>query len=375
MSVRTACPLCNAWNYAEKEDLTDRVACSRCGESFAATRWEPATDADEAAAMAQPAAAPKPMIWRMLPPFVALCCMLVAAWLTFRPEPTQPPPPPRAAAVQPAAALAGLRHLPDGVGIVFAIQPAAMLEMTGTQPRELLDLTGDPGGLFAALDRAGVKPGDIEQIVGGISLARDRLVPGLTIYLRLRSEPRDPDAFLTALRAVRRQTKAKVIYTTSISGMLLKPLGGGAYLLGLGEDDLSIETPRPNLDHLADDIRQSLSERLSPAAFAWVIAGSRDWSTASPILQLPGGEELAARLAQGRSAAAGFSCEPSTTLKLTLSLRDAAAAEAVAGWLKERLPPKAVVEIVGSELQATSDANFETVGRLIREARQALLSR
>src|SRR4051812_39985212 len=111
MSVRTACPFCNAWTVLP-DPTSERLVCLRCGESFIPGAWEATTDATRTESAAFVSSYPKrALIVSTLAALLAVAAALAVykPWQTLL-KPT--PEPERVAAVHPPLSLTGLRYLP-----------------------------------------------------------------------------------------------------------------------------------------------------------------------------------------------------------------------------------------------------------------------
>jgi len=358
---RTTCPFCNA--AVIETSALPRVLCPRCGEAFAPSAWNETADL----APSVPAAVASKFPHKAFAISLVISLAAVAAALAWF-QPWQTPTPAVTATTEvatiPAAALNGLSHLPSGVNIVVAIQPAAMLRFhDGPQDsRDIYNSFGLPAALVGTLLNAGIEPRQVEQIVAGITFAPDRLIPGLTVVLKLRS-PVNEDMLLQALQAERKPLAGRPVYVSKSTNLLAAKLDDRTWLLGLTDTDLT-HKPQTGLDHLPAVVQTGI-RGLDPASYAWAVTDQRDWSAASPIFKVEAGKAIAAKLAKVRGASAAFSFDRGPLTKVVLEFADPTTAKAVNESLKNQLPADAVRSVKESAVQVeVRQAPEESIRRI-----------
>lgn len=390
MSIRVSCPFCNSSAVLPARPPTGRTACPRCGEVFPVTAAE---EVDEPPTPAGPAAAPPsgplPAARSLLVSLLLAAAVLGAGLYFYRPfGSSQPPPPPPADAhppgTVPPAALAGLRYLPAGVNVAFAVQPAPLLvyaDRTNADPTVLLAAPGVPVTFTAALDRLGLPLDRIDHVAGGLSVADDNL-PGLTLVLRLRQPVADEAAFLRALRAEKKPKAGRVTYAVTLANLPLTmtQVDDRTYLFGLTDRDLSAADHPPEAPALPAELRAALATRLSPASFAWAATDAERWADKKLVGAVlkgyvrgakdPKVKDRLTKLTLGRQTVVGVSLEPNPQLRIAVRTADAESATALRAYFAEKLAgEKAVVggegEWADADVAIDPKAGADTVRKLL----------
>src|SRR5947209_5152810 len=187
MRIRVSCPHCNSSVVLPERPATGRAACPRCGEMFPVRDVEEV--ADEASGGREPPVSslqqgaharrsPLPT-GRALLASVAVAAVVLGGGLYYFRGPAKPqaaqqsddrPP-----GVVPPAAVAGLRYLPAGTNIAFALQPAPLVayaEKTNADPKALLTAAGVPAEVTSTRDRPGLPLTTTDQVAGGAPFRR-----------------------------------------------------------------------------------------------------------------------------------------------------------------------------------------------------------
>jgi len=344
MIVRLSCPFCNTGFDREAVHADTRVACPRCGESFA-VKGDPGalpgfSENGTAPSSAMDTQVPSAKLLRPVAVFAVLSAVAVAGiglYLVFNkdshPQPVDPPP--KQAATMPPAAIGGLAYLPADTSVAFAVQPrpiATYAERTKTDPKELLLQVGVPPRLFAVFDQAGIKLEQIDHIVGGLILASDNPIPRMVFSITLVSPLADDDAFLKVLKAQKFTTaKGATRWKADLGGFpaeMVKPSDRG-YVLATDGKDLDGSLGGRGSGHLSMGLRLSM-EKLSPASVVWLATESARWDDKPAVkfvATLMSQPDLPARLANVRAVAIGISLEPDPKQAGWLRAPDAAASK------------------------------------------------
>ncbi len=363
MSVRTACPFCNSQVIEPAE--VPRVVCPRCGESFEPAAWEPTA---ETLPTASATSSPFPV--RALYVYLSLTMSLVAVICAigyYKPWVTTPAPVAPltgAASTIPPTALSGLRYIPASANVVVALQPAAMVAFHPTAQFRTLGL---PEGMIAVLEKTGLTPEKIEQIVAGLSFAIDKPIPALTVVLKLR-QPVDEEKMLDALRAEKKPIAGRPVYTTKMSMLLATKIDDRTWLFGFDDKDFALaDQPAVSPAHFADSVNTAIRE-LEPSSYAWLVTErSRKWSESSPLLQAA--KPLAAKLSQVQQASASLSFDREPLTRVSLLLIDAATAREVEKYLKQHLPDATVTvtdNSIAGEIKQQPAVLFDLVRGLMK---------
>ncbi|HET6573914.1 MAG TPA: hypothetical protein VFG68_09960 [Fimbriiglobus sp.] len=370
--MQLSCPYCNAGVSLAEAPPTGRAVCPRCGEAFpvrtpvgddeprppVAPQWSVSGEGPPGRSLRSPA---------LLGAALGLIILGVGLYAVYRRpggRPTDPTGPgaAKSTATVPPAALAGLAYLPAETTVAFAVQPGPLVAHAGrtqADPRAALAASGVPDRVLAALDRLGLKPEQIDHIVGGLTLTGNQPLK-VVVVLVLREPLTDRSDFLKRLRAI--QTTAasgQVRYGADLGGVAMTMTNPDprTYLFALDPADL--EPPArtgPPGAHLPAGLRESLA-RLSPASVAWAATDADDWS-ANPALKVVAAlakrPDLPARLAGVRAVAVGVSLEPE--LRLTAAVR--ATSPDAASKLKARVTDTLADR---ADLQVRSEGAWVTV--------------
>jgi hypothetical protein len=390
MSIRVHCPFDNTSIVLANHPPTGRTVCPRCGETFVIRDAEEIDErlTDSVATHQYQRGVDTPSSDDRFPSLKALLVSCVIALLilgfglyVYQPfgqaPPTQPPDT-RPPGTIPPAALAGLRYLPAGANIVFAVQPAPLLayaERTNTDPYALLAASGVPADVTGTLNQIGLPLDQIDHLVGGVTLTATELFPGVAFVLKLRRPIADETAFLTALGAQKKPKAGPPVYSVTAGlPLTLMKLDERTYLFGLSENDLSGANAPPE-PLLPSELRAGLA-RLSPASFVWIATDNVRWAdtTAAKLLAQaakdPAAKDRSARLAQLRQLVAGVSLEPDPRLMVAVRTADAETAERLREYFSERLDA-AVVSGEGDWAAADSPFNPAAgpgpVGKLLED--------
>jgi hypothetical protein len=267
----------------------------------------------------------------------------------------------------PPAALSGLQYLPSSVNVMVAVQPSASLAFgdRGGNPREFFIAAGVPEQLIATLEQAGISLDNIGQIVVGLTFAQDKLIPAVTMVLKLNKSLDNPDAFLKSLHAEHKPIAGRPIYTTKFASMLLSPVDDKTWLFGYTDDDLTIG-PAAGVTRFSPAIQDALTHRLNLSSYAWIATDNRNWSDAHPLLRAENYKKLAAKLARGRSLAADLHYDNGPRFNLDVELADAATANELRDAIQTRLPKNSVMAVDGARLTADSELKATEIGPLIQ---------
>jgi hypothetical protein len=327
MSTRTTCPYCNSvTNVPAGAAGGQRLICDRCGDPFVYRPSEdPAPGQPEGrAGVAAPPPVPRTRRWSNRTIGVALvAAMLVIAGGTLafalltqdfrRNIDTRGAEPevPRGVLPVPPRSLAGLGYLPRGTNFVAALHvaeamhdPAGREFLTRFQAGDFVPLPPKAAEHVAVAklpQLTGLSLDELDHVVVGANLDRAELIPGLTVVVQTR-EPYDQEKIKSALKAQHSPRPERELYEVqvekSLSGVLWfaanKTLVLGLFTVNL---DGVPATPWSGLGHLAPAVREVLEDRMGPAAQAWLVGHSDDWTKTTPgLLLLP-------RLAEGTRSA------------------------------------------------------------------------
>jgi hypothetical protein len=360
MSIRVPCPFCNSAVVLPGRPASGRATCPRCGEGFPVKAAEeidaPLSDGLQPPEFAKRADAPR--IGSLSTAKILLLSILFGAvalgagYYFFRspggPPAQQPQNETHPPGTTPPLSLAGLRYLPSGANVLFAVQPAPLLayaERTKTDPKALLTSAGVPAEFITLLDRLGVRLDQIDHVAGGLTLANDSLFPGLALVLKLRRPVANEETFLQALKAEKKPKTGRATYTVALAGLPLTMtrIDDRTYLFGLLEKDLTAADNPSATPALPRDLREALATRLSPASFAWAATDADRWADKAAVKGFllgakdPKTKDWAGKLTQGRQAAAGLSLEPNPQLRVAIRTQDADTAKTLRNYFAEKL--------------------------------------
>lgn len=361
--VRVSCPYCNAVVDVE----SGRVACPRCGEAFESANAEHIADD---VAVSKPASPPRPPGFLYSRSAMALSFGLAFAILAgglaiLRPWETKPKPVEvRLPVVVSPLGLSGLVYLPPSTNIVAAVQPMPLLAYAAQakiDPRKFLVEAGVPDVVFENLSKAGVPLDQIDHLVVGLSVSSEKgsIIPGVTACLKLTRPIADESKFLAQLRAEKNSQQSKggrTVYSISNS-LLMTAVDERTYLFGFGEVDLAFfDKPQATGgSHLPKELREALTNRISPASFAWIATDSTNWSD-KPGVQLakslPEWKPRFEKLKSLRAVAGGLSLEPEPELRLGTRWDDAIGTNTFQDRLKTQFKDEAA-QVAGDEGWAT----------------------
>jgi hypothetical protein len=336
-----------------------RIDCPRCGEAFVLRRPEgetgPEPNPDFEPATPFPPLEPPTRSNRTIALAILGCMVLMAvAGLTLAlftqkarrthdtgkaQRPRAWPPPvettneEQLTPIAPAR-LAALGYLPGDTTLLAGVRVAEIIEsQNGKQ------LLADPisvGGAefrFADLEKwTGLKPEEMDHLVVGGRL--DVLPPRVTLVVRTR-RPYHGGKILAALQA-NRAAGRNGAFTFEVPNLPLKPefrfLDSRTVAVGVFPGSLDTVSPRPHtgIDHLPDDVRLLLQERMKPGGPLWAVAtlGEGDRERVAQLL----GEtrkDLRAALTQVRALGAWLELEPALRAYAVLQAKDEAGAESL----------------------------------------------
>lgn len=363
MAARVSCPYCNAVVDVE----SGRVACPRCGEAFDSANAEHIADD---VAVSKPAV-PRPAGFLYSRSAMGLSFGLAIAILAgglaiVRPWEAKPKPLAeyKLPVVVSPLGLSGLVYLPPSTNIVAAIQPMPLLAYAAQSkidPRKFLVEAGVPEIVFESLSKAGVPLDQIDHLVVGLSVSSEKgsLIPGVTACLKLTRPIADESKFFAQLRAEKNSQQSKggrTVYSIS-NALVMTAVDERTYLFGFGEADLAFlgKPQAAGGAHLPKELRDSMTNRISPASFAWIATDSTNWSD-KPSVQLakslPDWKSMFEKLKSLRAVAAGISLEPEPELRLGTRWNDAGSAKAFQDRMKMQFKDEAAL-IAGDEGWAT----------------------
>lgn len=296
---------------------------------------------------------------------VAVPLVFLRPWETPAPAPIEMPAGP--VVTLPPMALAGLRYLPASTNVIIAVQPAALAAFNPQQPpRKVLTGAGVPELILATFENAGVPFEEVEQVVAGLTLQPDKLIPGVSVFAKFR-KPVAEESFLKALQAERKPTAGRSVYMSKFNNLLVTPIDDRSWLFGLIDDDLAMaDIPSKSLSHLSQPIRLAMSERIDPAAYAMAVTGEAKWDEANAFIAMSL-KKTAAKLAKVRSLAVGIShSADGPNLKLSLVTIDSATASEVSGILRTTLGDNASVVVDGNIVIASVHDSLPKLANTLR---------
>ena len=260
------CPSCDA-PLTRTANESGRVVCGRCGESsLAPPNYEPAPEVAPSIEKSRP-------VWPFLVAAM-LIALVVGGWfvLQSKPDPVVAPVPSPSAAPIDAA---GLRFVPATATVVFAARPSLVPDL-----RARLVSAGLPTDTLAPLDAIGLQLESAEEIVGGLVVLPDTLIPRAVVAMTLQN-PIDreavraklqaaavapPDTFQCSIRGVpafyRVRTEQSLVFATELK-------------------DLDFEA-NPGGKHLPADVRATIA-RVPAGSLAWLTTGEQDWASVPAV--------------------------------------------------------------------------------------------
>ncbi len=294
------CPFCNA--MVANTTGTDRVACSRCGESFssAGRTLSEGLPLPERL-VAYPASRYVPIRW----PFYVLGVMLamgivgvIANQLNLRKLRNNPSSNPSSHAIIKPSEMPGLGYVPENCEAILAIQLPAFLEKMGPEaqkdPVEAIARLGFPRSLVEAIDSAsGVGLKNVEQMVVGIGFERGAFPPQLFVTVHTR-EPYDLDALVKKRKGAPLKKDGRTLHAVKSNGVpeVLIWSPNNRVLVGtlLARDFEAIPMqPRSGIGHLKPPLTGLMKERVAEDASFWFVALSDQWAKyIRPYTWLPG---------------------------------------------------------------------------------------
>jgi hypothetical protein len=304
--------------------------------------------------------------------FVASIVILaVGLWWVFS-EPKRPVTNPTTRdpdGIGPPITLAGLGYLPNSVQLIAAVRPGPL----GADPRLRLAEFGLPKPILDTLDRLGVPLSQIDHVAVGVTALPNNAIPQVVACLALNRPPVDEDAVLHAVGAERVSGGDHPRYRATVGGVPVHALrvSPTVYVFATEPKDLDgVGQNRPAKgDQLRPVLREVITNRLSPASFAWVVAAGDDRWVELPFAKLVATffkrEDLLTRFAAGRAAAVGLSLEPDPWLRVAVQAADE---RAVADWFGQQLAGEGTVVEAGDGWAsvATSGPLPDVVDKLAR---------
>ena len=361
MASRVSCLYCNAVVDVE----SGRVACPRCGEAFDSANAE--HHADDVA-VSKPAT-PRPSGFLYSRSAMGLSFGLAIAILAIglaivRPWETKPKPEYKLPVVVSPLGLSGLAYLPPSTNIVAAIQPLPLLAYAAqskTDPRLVLVEFGLPEAVFENLGKAGVPLDQIDHLVVGLSVSSEKgsIIPGVTACLKLTRPIVDESKLLLQLKAEKNSQQSKggrTVYSIS-NGLLMTAVDGRTYLFGFSEADLAfVDKPQAaGGGQLPKELREAMTNRVSPASFAWIATDSTNWFE-KPGVQLakslPEWKSRIDKLKSLRALAGGLSLEPEPEIRLGARWAEATETKAFQDRMKSSFTNE-IATVAGDEEWAT----------------------
>lgn len=344
-SVTTTCPYCNSHVALSAETAPGlRVPCPRCGEAFAYRPHE----GDAATPVPVPTtAARNPVALRRSNRVVAgavlggmvVMAIVGLAWALWT-------VPDRRAGDRREP----IKYLPGDVDVIVAVHVTRSMETQGGQ--EFLRQFGlgrDPQGGPVSLGRwTGLRAEDIDQFVLGMKVA-DRLLPRMTLVVKTREPFNEEDQarLRTALKATQEIERGKkTVHQFQIERvpfpMELWFPADDILVVGLAPDGVAAvpDTPQPDMNHLPSwaQLHRGLQldrDQVGVGAHGWVIGHAEQWDKAVPVQlllrQQP--KEDQKLLGQVQTLALWFHFDQAIRMTSASRCRDAAAAEALKGYL------------------------------------------
>lgn len=215
-------------------------------------------------------------------------------------------------ATVPPLGVVGLRYLPANSQIVAAVQTAPLAtyaERLKTDPKQMLREAGLPEVFFESLANVGVTYEMVDHLVLGLSLPNDNAIPGVMVVVALKKAPADPNAL------VKQVVKEKVL------SFLTPAIVNERFLVLVSDASAMPHEPKPNVDHLAPGIRETIQNQISPAAVAWLATDTQSWHDRPAVkaaILAANRPELPALIARGRALALSFSLEPEFNVGLAV---------------------------------------------------------
>lgn len=249
---------------------------------------------------------------------VSLALLIVGLVIVNRGESRPPIPPTKPVASEfgpatiPPLGIAGLRYLPANSQIVAAVQTAPLAtyaERLKTEPKQLLRDAGLPEAVFESLAQAGVRFESIDHLAVGLTLSDDDAIPVATVVVALKTAPADASLLTKQIQ----KEKLFTLFTAAIVGE--------RFLILVTDAKSMPREPKPNVDHLATAIRETIQNQISPAAVAWLATDTQSWHERPAIkaaILAANRPELPALIARGRALALSFSLEPEFNVGLAV---------------------------------------------------------
>jgi hypothetical protein len=390
----TACPYCNTLvTVAPGLANGQRVECPRCGESFALRRSKGEGEAEQHSASAHPAFEPsRPRPSRAIGLAVlGLMVLAAAAGLTLAlftqkdrrehdtgkaKRPKAWPPPVEVANEGPVAPLAPARlpalgYLPDDTTLLAGVRLAEVLgSETG---KELLAnplKVGETEFRLTDLEGwTGLRPEELDHVVVGARL--DVLPPRVTLVARTR-RPYDPSSILAALKAGS-ASGGKGAYAFEVPNVPLKPelrfLDARTLAVGVFPGSLDAVSPRPRtgINHLSDELRYVLQERMKPGGPLW-FAGTISDEDRKKLAQLlaEGKKEYRDVLTRLKTFGTWMELEPDRRFYVVVEAKSGADAEALANLLPKPADyPQSKTAREGAWLTLQLTTNLDGVRRAL----------
>jgi hypothetical protein len=303
-----SCPFCNAVVPSPTPEF-----CPRCEERLPGGTVSAVPTASSKAT--------SPLWFRIGFPLscVASLVLLIVGLVLVNRDESRPPVPPTKSttsefgpATVPPLGIIGLRYLPANSNIVAAVQTAPLAtyaERLKTDPKQLLRDAGLPESVFESLARAGVPFESIDHLAMGLTLSDDDAIPGAMVVVALKAAPADASSLTKQIQ----KEKLFTLFTAAIVGE--------RFLILVTDAKSMPREPKPNADHLAPAIRETIHNQISPAAVAWLATDTQSWHERPAIkaaIQVVSRPELPALIARGRALALSFSLEPEFNVGLAV---------------------------------------------------------
>jgi hypothetical protein len=238
--------------------------------------------------------------------------------------------------------LAALGYLPGDTNLIVAVHVAeALREPAGREWLERFRLGPMDFGIDSVEKWTGLRWDELDHVVLGLRVD-NRLVPRLTLVAQT-SRPYDAEKVRNALKAKRLPDPGKRtlwgfrLEQPALQGVLWFA-GERTLIVGLSAKDLEGIPPTPMVgpDHLSEELRGLLKERVGRVAQAWVVGHAEEWSktVAGLVLNTLAKPDREA-LAKVQSFGAWVQVDEAMTVNGAFRCMDEAAAQALEAYLRQ----------------------------------------